>query len=318
MSFYNPNYLYLFFFLVGLLVLAQYFKTKNYLHYFSPYMQEMIFKKATQTKINLIILICAFLFFVMALSRPIIKNDPIIIQQEQISFVVAFDISKSMLSNDISPNRLLFAKQKFHYLLTKLKEEKIGVIGFSNISYLISPITNEHTSLKYLVDNLNTNLVDTRGSNLFSVLKGAQKLLQKEEKKVVIVFTDGTEQSDFTKEIAYAKEHDIKVFIYAIGTKKGSSIEDKNGVLFDKRNNIVISKLGEKCVELALYSDGAYLESSNDTHDIDRFLEVMRGKFDDKEIKEYVVSNNLELFQIPLFLAIVFLFFALFDLRRRR
>ncbi len=310
MSFYALNHLYFLVFLLVLLFIGK--NKKEYLHYFTPKMIGKIFIGIKGRKTKRIFLIVSFIFLVVALARPIIENNPIMIQQKNISFVVAFDISKSMLAKDVEPNRLLFAKKKFHYLLSKLKDEKVGVIGFSNRSYLISPITNDHNSLRYLVDNLNTDLVSTKGSNLLEALNGVQKLFGNEEKKAVIFFTDGTDKKDFTQEIEFAKKHNIKVFIYAIGTKKGSSIEDKTGVVLDKNWNIVITKLGDKSADLALLSDGAYLEYSTNMGDIDKFLEVISLKFKDKQQKELKIENNLELFQIPLFFAIVFLFLGYF------
>lgn len=310
MSFDALNHLYLIVFLLMLLFIGK--NKKEYLHYFTPKMIEKIFIGIKKRKTKEIFLILSFIFLVVALARPIIENNPITIQQKNISFVVAFDISKSMLAKDVEPNRLLFAKKKFHYLLSKLKDEKVGLIGFSNRSYLISPITNDHSSLQYLVDNLNTDLVSTKGSNLLEALQGVQKLLGNEEKKAVIFFTDGTDKKDFKEEIEFAKINNIKVFIYAIGTKKGSSIEDKTGVVLDKNGNIVITKLGDKSADLALLSDGAYLEYSTNMGDIDRFLEAITLKFEDKEQKELKIENNFELFQIPLFLAIIFLFLGYF------
>ncbi|MDD2699589.1 MAG: hypothetical protein PHF17_12445, partial [Arcobacteraceae bacterium] len=104
MSFYELNHFYFLVFLLVLLFIGK--NKKEYLHYFTPKMVEKIFIGIKGRKTKEIFLILSFIFLIVALARPIIENNPITIQQKNISFVVAFDISKSMLAKDVEPNRL--------------------------------------------------------------------------------------------------------------------------------------------------------------------------------------------------------------------
>ena len=123
MSFYNP---YAFLVLVILLILLFIKgKKRNFEEYFSPYMLKRIRIGQDQKKLNFTLLLLSFIFLVIALARPIIENKPIVVSQSSVSLIVAFDISKSMMANDVYPNRLLFAKNKFYQATNKEEIETI-------------------------------------------------------------------------------------------------------------------------------------------------------------------------------------------------
>lgn len=315
MTFYALNGLY-----VGLLLIIILFiksKIKDVSKYFTDEMKKKIFIGKNQKILKLSFLILAFIFLVIALARPVVEREPIKINQPNISLVVAFDISKSMFAKDLYPSRLTFAKNKFYSLLDLAKNEKIGVIGFSNKAFLVSPITNDYATLKYLISNMKLGYINTGGTNLLEALKGVEIISEKEEKKAVLFFTDGSDNENFNEEIAFAKEHKIKVFIYGIGTSKGSVIEDNGALLENKDGSIVITKLNENIKELAIKTDGAYLSYSNANDDLKPFIEDIRAKFEPKNKEETTINQNEELFYIPLIIAMLFFIFGIFGLGRK-
>jgi len=291
-------------------------KIKDYQHYFTKDMLNKMIVGKNQKKLNFALLVLSFIFLILTLARPIIENKPIKVTQSSLSVVVAFDISKSMLCEDIYPNRLEFAKQKFNILLKNFTNQKVGAIGFSSRAFLISPITNDYFSLKYLVKNLDTQYISLKGSDILEALKSTQQLLKNNNKKALIIFTDGTDKKDFTQEINYAKEHNIKIFVYAIATPKGGVIKTQNGVQKDKKGNIVVTRLNENIKSLALQSDGAYLQYSTSSNDIKIFVDAIKSKFKTTNKKDIVINDNQELFYIPLSLAILFFIIAISGFRR--
>lgn len=301
--------------LLGILFLIS-GKVKDYTHYFSGEMLEKMMIGKDQKKINFFILTLSFIFLVLALARPIIANKPIELPKKSIDMIVAFDISKSMLANDVYPNRLQFAKNKFYTLLENTKEEKIGVIGFSSSAFMVAPLSDDISTLKYLVQNLSTEYISTQGSDINKALQSANKLLKDAKQKALIVFSDGTDESDFSKDIAYAKENNIKVFIYAIATTKGGAIPQKSDLLKDKDGNIVVTKLNANIKDLALQSGGAYLEYSSSSKDIELFLDAINKQFKKKDEKTTTITDNEEYFYIPLLLAIIFYMIAISGFRR--
>lgn len=316
MSLYNENGLYVLLLLIILIFISA--KVKNFTQYFSKGMEEKIIIGHNKQKLNFILLLGSFIFLILALSRPVIENKPITVPKTNLDIVVAFDISKSMLSDDVYPNRLQFAKNKFANLIENLKDENIGALGFSARAFLVAPITNDYATIKYLINNLDTSFVSTKGSSTLEALKSTKELLKHSKEKALIIFSDGTDSENFSREIEYAKEHKIKVFVYAIATKKGGVIKEKDSVLKDGNGNIVITRLNDSIKSLALETDGAYLEYSTSKTDIKMFVNAINDKFH-KEIEEDIIINdNKELFYIPLLIALVLFMVAINGFRRKK
>lgn len=316
MSFDAPNALYVLFLLVVLFLISG--KIKDYTRYFSQGMLDKVLIGKEQKKLNFLLLSLSFTFLIIALAKPIVQNKPIELPKESLDMIVAFDISKSMLSSDVYPTRLQFAKNKFMTLLEESKDEKIGVIGFSASAFMVAPLTDDLATLQYLVTNLSNEFISAQGSSSLEALKSTNQLLEKANKKALIIFTDGTDSKDFTKEIKYAKDNNIKVFVYAIATQKGGVIKEQEGILKDNNGNIVVTRLNPDIKELALQSGGAYLEYSTNSDDIKIFLDVIREQFETQKQEELIIEDNQEYFYIPLVLAIIFYMLAISGFRRNK
>jgi Ca-activated chloride channel family protein len=309
-SFDNSYAFFVFILLVVLSILAK-TNDKSYESIFSKDMLSKMIIGSNSKKRNFILMIISFVFLIIALARPVISNKPITISENSISLVVAFDISKSMSSEDVYPNRLAFAKNKFVSLLSNFKDEKIGAIGFSSRSFLIAPITNDYLSLKYLVKNINSTYISATGSDVYEALQSTNNLLKNNKQKALIVFTDGTDETDFTKSIEFANQNHIKVFVYAIATQKGGIIKTKDGIQKDHNGNIVVTRLNNSIKELAFGTNGAYLEYSNSTNDIKEFVDMIKERFkEDKKQKDITINTNQELFLYPLAFSLFFIFIS--------
>lgn len=251
---------------------------------------------------------------IIALARPQIDNGEVEVKSSFINVVTAIDMSKSMFANDIYPTRFKFAKKKFFQSLDYFKKSRIALIGFSSQTFLISPLTEDFNSLKFLAKNLNLDYLSLKGTDIMATLESANNLFKDEEKKALLIFTDGSDQSEFKKEIAYAKKHHIVVYIYNIGTNKGGVIKEKNGVLKDKNGNIVVVKRTDNIKTLAIETGGAYMKYSLAKDDIKLLVDTIEQNFQAKEEKSSTIRDKKELFYYPLAIAILALFMALFSL----
>ncbi len=260
----------------------------------------------------------SFVFILIAIYRPTIPSKAINIIQSNTKIMVAFDISASMQCNDIYHSRLSFAQKKFYDLLDKFESQKIGVLGFSNQSYLISPITNDYDSLKYIIGNLNIENINKKGSNILDALKSTNNILKQQDKKALIVFTDGTNNIDFIKEIQYAKQNNISVYIYTIATKKGGVINIKDKILKHSNGDIVITSLNDSIEELALKTGGIYKHYSLEADDIDSIVKDIKVKFKSDNQTDDKISNDKELFYIPLGFAFIFFFLSVIAIRGKK
>ncbi len=126
-----------------------------------------------------ILFFIALILMTIALARPVANEKEHSFKQEVSSIVVAIDVSKSMLANDIFPNRLTAAKQKLLNIIENSKENALAVILFAKSSFILSPLTQDFNSLKILVNNLDTGLNFDNGSNIFSTLETTTKLLKR-------------------------------------------------------------------------------------------------------------------------------------------
>lgn len=241
------------------------------------------FSKTTRA----VILIFSFVCLIFALARPIMQNGEIRIKSSFVDVLVAVDISKSMMADDIYPNRFEFEKNRLFSFLDELKNIRVALVGFSSQTFLISPLTEDFNSLKFLVKNLRFDYLNLKGTNIKSVLEVTDDLLKDEKNKILLIFTDGGNEDNFENEIAFAKTHNITIYVYNIGTLKGGIIKDEN-------NNAVLVKLNENIKKLALDTNGAYLQQSLNQDDIKQLSEIINNNYKaQEEEKEDVIKDKI-------------------------
>ena len=265
-----------------------------------------------------ILVIVALALAIVALAQPIIEKGEVKVHSETIDVMVGFDISHSMFAEDIYPNRFDFAKHKFVSLINEMQEAKIGVIGFSSQAFLISPLTKDIGSLKFLVKNMKFETMTLKGTDVLGALDVTNNLMKESKKKALLLFTDGGDKSDYSREIAYAKEHGIVLFIYGIGTDKGGVIKTPEGVLKDRKGDIVVVKRNDAIKALALESGGAYLQYSMSKNDMRILSENIKSKFKRTQKSEEVIRDTKELFIYPLWLSLLLFVVSFSSLPKRR
>lgn len=268
-------------------------------------------------KTRSILIIISFIFMVVSFARPVINNGEIKVKSSFINMVVAIDMSKSMFANDTYPNRFDFAKKKFISMLDYLKNTKVSLIGFSSDTFLISPLTKDFNSLKFLTNNLNIANVSLKGTDILNTLKTANDLMEHQDKKILFLLTDGSDQKDFKKELEYAKKNHITVYIYGVGTTKGGVIDTPNGAIKDKDGNMVVVKLNENIKNLALKSGGAYMKQTLKKGDIKMLANTIQSHFKAKDDGISTIEDKQELFFVPLGIALFLLFIGLFSIPTR-
>jgi Ca-activated chloride channel family protein len=258
-----------------------------------------------------ILMFISLILMIIALSRPVMNEKEQSFQQEVASIVIAIDVSKSMLANDIYPNRLTMAKQKLLNIIEESKQNALAVILFAKSSFILSPVTQDFNSLKILVKNLNTGMNFDNGSNIFSTLEATNKLLKDYENKNLLLLTDGGNATSYEKEIEYAKENKINVYTIAIATNKASAIKLDDGKFLTKEDgSIVTVALNENIKKLSLNTNGGYINYSINNSDLKQILDDIEQKSVKKQIESKKFKTYTELFYYPLALAIFILFIA--------
>lgn len=308
----NIEFLYVLFLIIPLIYLIKQKKEFILGQFSSEVFKRIEFKNNKfSKKTRAVLLIFSFIFMIFAFARPIIENGEIKIKSSFVDMLVAVDISKSMMADDIYPSRFEFEKNKLFSFLDNLKNIRVGLVGFSSQTFLISPLTEDFNSLKFLVKNLRFDYLNLKGTNIQSVLEVSNDLLKDEKNKILLIFTDGGNEDNYENEISYAKTHNISVYVYNIGTSKGGIIKDDNG-------NAVLVKLNGNIKKLALNSNGAYMEQSLNQDDIKQLSELINNNYKANAEKEEVIKDEKELFYYPLILAIILFFMGIFSLPRRQ
>ncbi len=319
MSFLQPEYL--LFMMIPTLILFYFIVTHT--NKLDSIFDEKILKKLRYDNDSLgrvgrnIMLFMALFFMIVALARPVFEKGEIKTKSKSIDLMVALDISKSMLATDFYPNRLEFAKKEFGVLLDNFPEANIGVIAFSSGGFLVSPMTQDGTTLKYLVDNLSLDSMSLKGTDMMIPIEKGNSFLKDKREKIIVIFSDGGDKKDFSDEIKKAKKYKESIYIYATATPLGSPIKESGEAIKDKNGNIVISRLNDAIKKLALETNGAYIIGDYKGESIKLMIDDIKSKFKMKNMKEKTIKEYQELFYYPLSLAVIFLLFAFSSLPKR-
>ncbi|HBQ24033.1 MAG TPA: hypothetical protein DD709_02160, partial [Gammaproteobacteria bacterium] len=132
--------------------------------------------------------------------------------------------------------------------------------------------------------------------------------------KQLLLLTDGGDNDNFDKEIDYANEHNIQIFIFDIASERGSSIQTEEGALEDAYGNLVIVRGNPNIVNLANQTQGRYLKYSLNNDDLSKFINAFKKLSSSKNTS---IIQKQQLFYYPLMFALVLLFFAFFSLPKK-
>ncbi len=219
------------------------------------------------------------------------------------SLIVAIDTSRSMLTDDLKPSRLVRTQLAATDLVKRLRGDRVGLMPFAGNAFLYAPITPDIDALMESIDSLDTEIIPRGGSNLARPIDLALETFAKAGatgQQVLVIFSDGESLEGTTLEAAQ-RARDKKMIIIAIGvgTQAGALIPDAEapgGFYRDREGKPVISRLQrEVLLSIANATGGLYLpldENGVDDRRIDLILEklersAMKGKMTRKSLDRY-------------------------------
>ena len=263
--------------------------------------------------------ILALFFIVVALARPKWGLKQVEAKSLSSDIVVAIDVSKSMLAQDLKPDRITRAKIVFKDLSEKLKGQRIGLIAFAGQAYWQCPLTSDIKAFEMFLSLLDTDTVPFYGTNISAPIDLACESLKKvpTNAKALVIITDGESFDGNLKEsLNLAKESQTKIFCVGIGTEKGEPIPTyENGqfkeYLKDEKGKTVVTKLDSSTLEeIALATGGKYY-NMNQNPSLNGLINRL-NKLDKVEGTANIFNNLEDRFYYPLILALVFLLLYLF------
>lgn len=248
-----------------------------------------------------------------ALARPQWGRleEPVFDQAREI--VIALDLSRSMLAEDVKPNRLERSRLLITSLLERLKGERVGLVVFSGTAFLQSPLSSDYEILREFLPVLDPGYLPEGGTNYDDLLKTTVEAFGDSgaADRFLVVLSDGEAQSEtWKKHLGDLKTKGIRVLGLGIGTEGGSIIPDGQGSFVkDERGAVVLSKLnGATLRELADATDGRYVDASGWV-DLAQLVQDTVEQGRKGEFKETSRIRLAERFQWPL--AAAFAFFLL-------
>ncbi|CAA6810977.1 MAG: Unknown protein [uncultured Sulfurovum sp.] len=249
------------------------------------------------------------ILLIMALARPVLFESMHKEKIEAHALVMALDLSVSMNANDIQPTRAKASREIIKTFLEREGQEQIALLGFTINPLLLSPPTTDRALVKLALENMNSEYILTKGTNLRKLFEKIAKF--KDEVKKVILFTDGGDEVLDEALITFVQKENIQVFAIAMATYQGASITQKDGTLLqNEEGHIVISKLNDGLETLAKESGGAFVLFDNVANTVKHIETWLKGQKALDEGLERESKQYFELAFIPLSLALVLFFLS--------
>jgi Ca-activated chloride channel family protein len=245
------------------------------------------------------------------------------VSRNGIDVMIALDVSKSMLAQDIKPNRLERAKQAISKLIDKLSNDRIGIVVFAGRAYLQMPLTEDHGAAKMYLSSASTDIVPTQGTVISDALKMCNASFNNKEKKykAVVLISDGEDHDEGALKIAsQMADEGIAINTVGIGSPQGSTIIDEltNQEKQDVNGNTVITKLNEEELKkIAEKGKGSYQLFTN-ADELATSLDKQLGSMDQRTVTENSLVSYKYFFPYFLMLALILLFIELFISERKK
>ncbi len=265
-----------------------------------------------------LILVVALFFMVVALARPVIDHGDKVVHLEGLSVVVALDISGSMRSKDMYPNRLEFAKKKINQLLNNMPNDDISLIAFAYSSFILAPFTSDKETLKLLVNGVNDQYINMGSTDFTALAEFTVELLEKKKPKILVVFSDGGDKEQLSKFEKITQANNIVLYVVLVGTKEGAPVLRKTGKTIMKDGKLIISQRNDELGEIAVKNNGAFILANSGESDIEELVSTIKSQHQSKDKGEVVIHDREELFYYPLVLGLLFLLIGFGSLPRRR
>ncbi|MDD3053453.1 MAG: VWA domain-containing protein [Endomicrobiaceae bacterium] len=271
-------------------------------------------------KLKNILIILSLIFIIIALARPQYGAKTTLISKKAATIVIVMDVSKSMLAEDLNPNRLETSKLVLSNLIAGFNGNKIGIIAFAGTAFWKCPITLDVFSANNFLKSISIDDMPLGGTKIAKALDLALNGTADipEGAKAIILVTDGEDDdSGLHVLIEKAKKYKTKIYTIGIGNPEGSKIpiRDQQGYIDfikDENGNVVITKLDEDTLQyIADETGGEYINLSESKDSIFKILQIAHSldKAKDEASKEVQREDK---YQIFLFIGFILFCFALY------
>lgn len=282
------------------------------------------------------IVLFSLMLLIIAAANPQVGTRVQEVKQTGIDVFIALDVSRSMLAQDIKPDRLDKAKYQISNLINKLKGDRIGLIIFAGEAFVQFPLTTDYSAANLFLSAVDVNSVPQQGTAIASAINLATKSFdyKTNTQKVIVVITDGEDhEGDIMQAVDAAKEKGIKIYTIGLGSPTGVPIPVYNAqgqqvdYKKDENGNIVLTKLDETVLkQIASAGDGKYFLASTYDDYLDRIYNDLssleKTEFGVRKVTDY--EDRFYYFLAPAIILLLVEFFmtdrrsVLFDKLNRK
>ena len=273
-----------------------------------------------------VLIVTAVTLAALALTQPRWGFEWREVKHKGVDVFVLLDVSKSMLTEDVRPNRLTQAKYAVQDLLEKLRGDRIGLVAFAGTAFVQCPLTVDYEAFRLTLKDADTRIIPRGGTAIGNAIRTALKAFEAGEgrDRAIVLITDGEEtESDALAAADEAAKAGVKMYAIGVGTAEGELIpvrEDGKPMEFlkDREGKVVKSRLDEETLkQLALKTGGIYVRSAAGDFGIDTIYDKGIAQLQRKEYEARLQKQYFERFQWPLGIAFALLVVEAFASDRR-
>src|SRR6266498_1736002 len=249
------------------------------------------------------------------------------VKRKGLDLLIAVDTSRSMLSNDVQPNRLERVKLAVQDLINGLQGDRVGLIAFAGRAFLQAPLTIDYDAVVEAINDLDTKSIPEGGTNISSAIALAMQSFGKSAtgNRALIIFTDGEELSgDAIKTAKEAADAGVRIFTVGVGTPQGSLIpvtgdDGQTAFVKDSAGQVVKSKLDDKRLgEIAQATGGFYVHLENGPRTMRQIQSEGLIKMQAAEMDVRLSRRSIERYEWPLDAALIALALSILVSERKR
>ncbi|HSR30319.1 MAG TPA: VWA domain-containing protein [Anaerolineae bacterium] len=250
---------------------------------------------------------------IVALARPMWGSVTEMVEQEGIQVMVALDVSKSMLAQDIKPDRLSRAKMEIADLMGRLGGDEIGLVLFAGASFVQFPLTTDYGTALTFLDNARPEVISRPGTAIGDAIRTALAGfdMNRSSQKVIVLITDGEDhQGDALAMAEMAADQGVMIYTIGFGSPEGEPIPEYNdrgeimGYKKDQNGEVVLSKLDEATLQqIAEVGGGQFFHATAGGSELSALIEEL-SMLQKAELSTMMEIRGIERFQIFLLVAL--------------
>ena len=321
----NPSYLYLTL-IIPIVIIINWFymawRNKIQKFFSNNKLLDQISPNRSNFKLNLKLVLELFiiLFLSIALANPKIGTELKSINREGVDIVFAIDVSKSMLAEDVAPNRLTRSKRIISEIINSLSSDRVGIVAYAAQAIPQVPLTTDFASVKNFLQIIDTDMLSSQGTSIDSALNLSVNFFDQnsDTNRVLILISDGEDHDDIPESIInLISENNINLITIGIGQEAGTTIPIKidgtvDSYKKDINGDVVITKRNSDfLLKIATSSKGEYIDG-NSTEDALKLVKTKLDKIDKSEFESSQFVEYKQQFQIFILLSLLFIISDIF------